>query len=82
MAARCSLRFRGRDRSGDAGGGLLFPILSCLCRRRYRRVHPDAVPVEEEGFPGSPAQLVGGAVAEDVATLGSTGECSGELHPQ
>ena len=81
MAARCSLRFRGRDRrSGEVGGGLLFPFLSflsfCTCRRRYRRVHPDAVHVEEEGFPGSPAQLCGDDVAEDVATLGSTGECS------
>ena len=78
MAGR-RLRFRGRDgRRGEAGGGFLVPLLSflsfCLCRRRSRRVHPDAV--EEEGFPGSPAQLVGGAVPDDVATLGSTGECS------
>ena len=79
MSARCRFRFRGRDRGrGEAGGGILVPLLSflsfCLCRRRSRRVHPDAV--EEEEFPGSPAQLVGGAVPDDVATLGSTGECS------
>ena len=77
MDARCSFRVRRR---GEAGGGILFPVLSflslCLCRRRYRRVHPDAVPVEEEGFLGCPAQLYGDAVADDVATLGSTGECS------
>ena len=77
MDARCRFRVRRRP---EAGGGILFPVLSflslCLCRRRSRRVHPDAVPVEEEGFLGCPAQLYGDAVADDVATLGSTGECS------
>ena len=77
MDARCSFRVRRR---AEAGGGILFPVLSflslCLCRRRSRRVHPDAVPVEEEGFLGCPAQLYGVAVADDVATLGSTGECT------
>ena len=56
---------------------LFYPFfLFVLCKRRSRRVHPDAVPVEEEGFLGCPAQLFGDAVADDVATLGSTGECS------
>ena len=81
MDGRSSLRVRGRGRRrGEAGGGVLLSVLSflsfCLCRRRSRRVRPDAVPVEEEGFPGCPAQRVGGAVPDDVATLGSTGECS------
>ena len=86
MDARCSLRVRGRDRIGGGGGGAgdfwgsLFHILSflsfCLCRRRSRRVHPDAVPVEEEGFLGGSAQLYGDAVADDVSTLRFTGECS------
>ena len=61
-----------------AGGGSVFHILSflsfCLCRRRSRRVHPDAVPVEEEGFLGGSAQLYGDAVADDLSTLRVTGE--------
>ena len=64
MDARLRFRVRGRGRRrGEAGGGILYSVLSflsfCLCRRRSRRVHPDAVPVEEEGFLGGPAQLFG-----------------------
>ena len=72
----------GREgRRGEAGGRRLLGFLSlfsfCICRRRSSKVHPDlaAAALEEEGFPGRPAHA-GGAVAVDVATLGSTGECS------
>ena len=45
MISRCSLRYRGRNRRrGEAGGGLLFPILSflsfCVCKRRDASSYP------------------------------------------
>ena len=64
---------------GDGGGwwgySVSFSILSVFLSLQAR-VYPDPVPMEEEGFPGYPTQPFGDAVADDVATLGSTGECT------
>ena len=79
----CTSRCRGRGRvrrRGEAGGGCSLGFLSffCFCRRRSSAKHPNPAAEPVEDFQGCSAPLfaVGDAVVDDVATLGSTGDCS------
>ena len=86
MDARCSFRVRRR---AEAGGGILFPVLSflsfCLCRSR--RVHP-AGTCGGGGVPGVSGPAVWGyrcrrrRHAGEYNLTADTLSVGGELHPR